>query len=69
MSQTFAPVPTPPTNSAVDTTTCPQCGAIARIRQRDVLRSTSGPVEHVGIVCVARHAFLLPTAVLEEMPA
>lgn len=29
-------------------TRCPQCGAVAEIRRRDVLQSTAGPLEHGG---------------------
>lgn len=47
-------------------TRCPQCGAVAEIRRRDVLQSTAGPLEHVGIICVARHTFFLPAAVLDQ---
>jgi hypothetical protein len=45
---------------ALDTTTCPQCGAVAEVTERAVLESTAGPVEHVRVVCLDRHWFLLP---------
>src|SRR6478672_2545493 len=45
---------------AIDTTTCPQCGAVAEVTERAVLESTAGPVEHVRVVCLDRHWFLLP---------
>ena len=48
----------------MDATTCPECGAPAEITDRDVLESTDGPVEHVRVVCVRRHWFLLSTASL-----
>ena len=47
-------------------TRCPHCGAVAEIRRRVVLQSTAGPVEHVDVICVARHIFLLPTAMLDR---
>lgn len=65
MSQTLVPHPTSPTNSVTDMTRGPQCGAVAQIRHRDVLQSTAGPIEHVGIICAARHTFLLPAAALD----
>src|SRR6476469_2127564 len=45
---------------ALDTTTCPQCGAVAEVTERAVLESTAGPVEHVRVVCLDPHWFLLP---------
>jgi hypothetical protein len=39
---------------------CPQCGVPAEVEQRVVLGSTEGPVEHVKVVCLARHWFMLP---------
>ena len=48
----------------MDVTTCPECGAPAEVTDRDVLESTDGPVEHVRVVCVRRHWFLLSTASL-----
>ena len=46
--------------AALDTTTCPECGAVAEVTDRAVLESTAGPVEHVRVVCLDRHWFLLP---------
>jgi hypothetical protein len=52
-----------------DTTTCPECGALAEVQWRDVLESTDGPVEHAKVMCVRRHWFLLPVASLAHPPA
>jgi hypothetical protein len=46
----------------MDTTLCPECGALAEIEWRAVLESTDGPVEHARISCARRHWFLLPVA-------
>lgn len=46
--------------TSLQTTGCPQCGAPAEITRRHVLGGTAGPVEHVGVVCVRRHRFLMP---------
>ena len=48
----------------LDTTTCPECGALAEVQWRAVVESTDGPVEHAKIRCVRRHWFLLPVASL-----
>ena len=53
----------------LDTTTCPECGALAEVTERAVLESTDGPVEHARVVCVDRHWFLLPTAGLTSVNA
>ncbi len=44
----------------MDLTTCPECGALAEIRDRHVLQSTDGPIEHARVRCVQRHHFFLP---------
>jgi hypothetical protein len=44
----------------MDMTTCPECGAPAEVRDRHVLDSTDGPVEHARIRCVQQHHFFLP---------
>lgn len=44
----------------IDLTTCPECGAVAEVRDRAALQSTEGPVEHVKVACVRRHWYLLP---------
>jgi len=48
----------------MDTTTCPECGALAEVEWRAVVESTDGPVEHAKVGCVRRHWFLLPLASL-----
>lgn len=50
----------------MDMTLCPECGALAEVRWREVADSTDGPVEHAKVVCVRRHWFLLPVAWLEQ---
>jgi hypothetical protein len=46
----------------MDTTLCPECGALAEVHWRAVIESTDGPVEHARIGCARRHWFLLPVA-------
>ena len=48
----------------MDTTTCPECGAIAEVEWRVTVESTDGPVEHAKVRCLGRHWFLLPVASL-----
>ena len=48
-------------------TTCPDCGEIAEIRDHFVLSSTDGPIEHMRMICVRRHHFVLPIAGLERV--
>ena len=48
----------------MDLTTCPVCGNAAEVIWRDVLESTDGPVEHLKLVCVQRHWFMMPVASL-----
>ena len=36
----------------MDTTLCPECGALAEVQWRAVMESTDGPVEHAKIGCV-----------------
>ncbi len=50
----------------MDTTLCPECGALAEVEWRQVTESTDGPVELAKIRCVRRHWFLLPVAHLER---
>ena len=45
-------------------TSCPQCGLVAEVVDRDVWPSTDGPVEHVHVRCIDKHRFVLPTASL-----
>jgi hypothetical protein len=53
----------------MDTTFCPECGALAEVLWRDVLESTDGPVEHAKVMCVRRHWFLLPVEHLARAAA
>ena len=48
----------------MDTTSCPECGALAEVEWRTVSDSTDGPVEHAKVVCLERHWFLLPVGSL-----
>jgi hypothetical protein len=50
----------------MDATTCPECAAPAEVTDRFTLESTDGPMEHVRVVCVRRHWFLLATASLHQ---
>jgi hypothetical protein len=38
---------------------CPECDNIAVITDRYVMPSTHGPVEHVAVVCVMKHRFVM----------
>jgi hypothetical protein len=53
-----------PNEMSLDLTSCPDCGALAQVTERAVLDSTAGPVEHVRVVCLSRHWFLLPASSL-----
>ena len=48
----------------MDLTTCPECGLVAEVVDRDVWPSTDGPVEHAHVRCVSGHRFVLPVATL-----
>jgi hypothetical protein len=48
--------------TSLDITTCPDCGSVAEVQWRATMDSTEGPIEHVKILCVRRHWFLLPVA-------
>lgn len=50
----------------MDTTLCPECGALAEVQWREVAESTDGPVEHAKIICISRHWFFLPVTSLER---
>jgi hypothetical protein len=52
----------------MDLTVCPDWGEVAEIQWRAVLGSTDGPIEHVKILCLLRHRFLLPVASLSSAP-
>jgi hypothetical protein len=45
---------------------CPECGSPAQITDRFQLGSTSGPLEHVKIMCPQRHWFTLLRAEVES---
>ena len=48
----------------LDLVVCPECAAPAEVVDRFAFPSTDGPIEHVKVMCVMRHWFLLPTASL-----
>lgn len=58
----------------VELAVCPECKAPAELRDRQVLDSTMGPVEHARVRCITgRHLYLMPTgylaaATLDEEP-
>ncbi len=52
----------------MDTTHCPECGLVAEVRDRVVIESTDGPVEHAHVSCVDRHRFWLPVGYLARTP-
>lgn len=45
---------------------CPDCGEIAEISDRFVLPSTDGPIEHVRLLCLHWHHFVLAVASLDQ---
>ena len=55
--------------TSLDTTSCPQCDAIAEVLDRSVVDSTDGPVELARIACIDRHHFLLPVEHLARVIA
>ncbi len=44
---------------------CPWCGAPAELESESTLASTSGPVEHVRVLCVRLHHYLMPREMLD----
>ena len=54
----------PPLELAV----CPECGGVAEVVTRFSLGSTDGPVEHVRLVCVMRHGFVMPAQRVTPWP-
>ena len=54
-------------NNELDLVVCPECAAPAEIVDRFALPSTHGAVEHVKVLCLARHWFLLPVGSLPVM--
>ena len=61
-------VPVDPANDlvAIEITGCPVCEHPAEIIGRNVLPSTSGPVEHVKVRCLSGHGFLMPVELLGQ---
>lgn len=59
------PAETAAGTALAELTSCPECGAPAEITRRAVLESTDGPIEHVGVRCIQRHIFLMPTFLLD----
>jgi hypothetical protein len=53
----------------LDLVVCPDCAAPAEVVDRFALPGTEGDVEHVKLMCLARHWFLLPTASLPNPAA
>ena len=53
----------------MDMTTCPECGVPAEVRDRHVLSSTDGPIEHARVRCVDGHCFFLPVASISRPAA
>ncbi|HEY3010296.1 MAG TPA: hypothetical protein VGJ63_19850 [Micromonosporaceae bacterium] len=47
----------------------PACDAVAEIIDRFVLPSTGGYLEHVKVLCLHRHWFMLPVSSLKPSPA
>jgi hypothetical protein len=60
---------TPSPGTGLDLAVCPECAAPAEVLDRFALSSTDGPVEHVTVVCLGRHRFLLPAASLPAVPS
>jgi hypothetical protein len=52
-------------------TQCPEpaCDGLAEIVDRFAVPSTSGLVEHVRVLCLHRHWFMLPVDSLKIVPA
>ncbi|HEY2950675.1 MAG TPA: hypothetical protein VGJ53_20120 [Micromonosporaceae bacterium] len=47
----------------------PACDAVAEIVDRFALPSTDGCIEHVKVLCLHRHWFMLPVSSLKPIPA
>lgn len=50
----------------MDITICPEqgCDVPAEVIDRRVLESTDGPIEHVCVLCLFGHRFLMPEQML-----
>jgi hypothetical protein len=44
----------------LDLVACPECTMIAAVQHWDQVKSTDGPIDHVKMICVNRHWFLMP---------
>ena len=51
----------------MDIVCCPRCGQPAEVVRRTHLCSTDGPIEHVSLLCLIGHVFLMPAAGLISM--
>lgn len=52
---------------AIELVGCPACDQPAEITGRVVLESTGGPIEHLRIRCLFRHAFFMPAELLHDL--
>jgi hypothetical protein len=48
----------------VEIVDCPECGAPAELESWSSLPSTGEQLEHVKVLCIGRHWFLMPRDVL-----
>jgi hypothetical protein len=51
----------------MDIVCCPGCSQPAEVVRRTHLCSTDGPIEHVFLLCLIGHVFLMPAAGLTSM--
>jgi hypothetical protein len=50
----------------VELTTCPRCQLPAEVRERWVMESTEGPIEHLDIFCILGHSFRAAVDILQR---